>query len=80
MIIEVTPSHVRLQFGDKTVTVEGEGYARGYGSPDFVVYKNSIQEWDPPYKGEKIDDYTRDYILTQLKAGMEERGIVIEIE
>jgi hypothetical protein len=80
MITEITRSHVRLQFGNKTVTIEGEGYARGYGSPDFVVYKKSIQRWDSPFDGLPIDEKTRDQILDDLKTKMSEKRMTIEIE
>ncbi len=80
MITEITRSHVRLQIRDKSVTVQGEGYARGYGSPDFILYQNSIQRWDPPHESQKIDERTKDEILAQIKLEMEGRGMAIEIE
>ena len=79
-IIEMTPSHIRLRFEDKSVTIEGEAYARGYGNPDFVVYKNSIQRWDPPFDGVLIDEDTKDKILAELTAEMSKEKITIEIE
>jgi hypothetical protein len=80
MIVEITRSHVRMRSGDKTVAVQGEGYARGYGSPDFVIYKNSIIRWDPPFDALLIDEQTKEQILTDLKAEMSRKGMVIEIE
>jgi hypothetical protein len=79
MIKEITRSQIRLQLGDKTVTIEGEGYARGYGSPDFVVYKNSIQRWDPPFDGQLIDEHTKDEIIATVTSEMLMKGMTIEI-
>jgi hypothetical protein len=80
MITEITRGHVRMQFGNRTVTVEGEGYARGYGSPDFVVYKDSIQRWDPPDENTIIDEHTKDQILALLIEEMAKEGMKIEVE
>jgi hypothetical protein len=80
LVTEITRSHVRLQLADKTITIEGEGFARGYGSPDYVVYENSIQRWDPPFEGLLIDDKTKAEILVELKTEMSRRGMVIEVE
>jgi hypothetical protein len=79
-ILEITRGHIRLQVGDKVVTVQGEGYAREYGSPDFVIFKNSIQRWDPPFVGLEIDERTREQILDALKTEMSKKKITIEIE
>jgi Immunity protein 74 len=62
------------------VTVEGEGYARGYGSPDFVIYKNSIQRWDPPFDEVPIDECTKDRIIADLATEMAAKGMTIEVE
>jgi hypothetical protein len=80
MITEITRAHIRLTLGEKTVTVEGEGFAPGYGSPDFVVYKNSIERWDPPFDVEVIDDIAREQILLEIKQEMSKKGMTIEIE
>jgi hypothetical protein len=80
MITEITRGHIRLQFGNRVVTVQGEGYARGYGAPDFVVYKNSIQRWDPPYDNTLLDEDTKDQILAVVTAEMAKKGMTIEIE
>jgi hypothetical protein len=80
MITEITRSHIRVQVGDKALTIEGEGFARGYGSPDFVIYRNSIQRWDPPFDDMLIDEQTKDKMLCELKEEMSVKGMTIEIE
>jgi len=80
MIVEITRSYVRISVGEKTVKVEGEAYAPGYGSPNFVAYANSIRKWDPPDDAVEIDNETKAEILRLLRAGMDERNMTIEIE
>jgi len=66
--------------GDKTVTIEGEAYAPGYGSPSFVAYVNSIRNWDPPENAIEIDATMKAEILRLLKHGMYERNLTVELE
>lgn len=80
MIIEIARGHIRLQFGGRIVTIEGEAYASGYGSPNFVAYRSSIRRWDPPYESLTIDDETKGEILIDLASRMKEKGMSIEIE
>jgi hypothetical protein len=80
-IIESTPGHVRAKFGDRTVKIGCEVFARGYGSPDFVLYKNSINQWDPPHDAEPIDESAKDAIIQEIKSVMEtEMNSTVEIE
>ena len=80
MIIEMQRGKVRLKLGDKTVTIGGEAYLPGHGSPDFVAYSNSIEYWDPPHKNLKISDTERLQILELLKTCMAEKNLSLEIE
>lgn len=80
MITEMTRGHIRLKLGDKTVTIQGEMYLPGYGSPNFVAYSNSIQWWDPPFESEAIDERIKGEILTALKHEMAMKGLTIEVE
>jgi hypothetical protein len=80
MIIDMQRGMVRVKLGDKTVTIEGEAYLRGLGSPDFVAYSNSIEHWDPPSQNLKISDAERLQILEVLKTCMAEKNLSLEIE
>lgn len=80
MILEITRSHVRLLIDGRTVTVGGEAYLRGYGSPDFVAYANSFDNWDPPFDGETIDGLTKQRILNAIVGELAARGMTCEIE
>ena len=80
MIIEITRSYIRMQVGDRTVTIEGEAYIPGHGSPDFVVYENSIRKWDPPNEKIEIDEISKKKILNLLKNEMKRKKMSLEVE
>ncbi len=80
MITEITRSHIRIRVGDRTVTIQGEAYLPGYGSPDFVIYENSIRHWDPPNENIEIDEITRKEILELLGKGLEKKKLTFEVE
>lgn len=44
--------HIRLKIGDKVVTVMGEALLPSEDSPDYVIYSDSIQNWDSPHENE----------------------------
>jgi len=79
MILEITRGHIRMEIEGKKITILGEAYFRGSGSPDFVVYSNSIRNWDAPDSG-YIDKYTKEKIIRELYKSMKEKNMTIEIE
>jgi hypothetical protein len=79
MIIEIQRGHVVLEVGGKRITIEGEAYFRGFGSPDFVAYKNSIHQWDPPDRGFLRPDEVEGVIET-LREDFRKREMTLEIE
>lgn len=78
-IVEITRGRIKLRIGARTVTIEGEGHMPGHGSPDFVVYGNTLQRWDPPGR-EPVREDERAQILEVLRRGLAERGLSYEIE
>lgn len=78
-IVELTRGHIRMRVGDRTVTIEGEGYMPGHGPPDFDVYANSIRSWDPPDAHVEIDPRARGEILRLLREEMTKKNLTIEI-
>lgn len=80
MIIEITRSYIKMQVGDRTVTIEGEAHIPGHGSPDFVVYENSIRKWDPPNEKIEIDEISKKKILKLLKSEMKRKNMSFEVE
>jgi Immunity protein 74 len=79
-ILHVTPSHIQVKVGSRTITIECETFARGYGSPDFVIISSSIRRWDKPHDSKTIDAATKQEILSLLKAEMMKRNWSVEIE
>jgi hypothetical protein len=79
MILEVTRGHIKLKYKDRIITILGEALLPGYGSPDFVVYSNSITHWDDD-SNIPIDRDQKEKILDLLKKDANERNLSIEIE
>lgn len=77
MIVEFTRGHVRLEIDGRTVTIGGEAYLRGHGSPDFVAEQDTIKTWDD---GSTVTDPELEMILADLLASATERGLTFEIE
>jgi len=80
MIIKISRGYILYSFRGKMVTIEGEAYLPGYGSPDFVVYSELIKNWDPPDDQVRIDEATKKELLEHLEEEMKSRGMTIEIE
>ena len=66
--------------GTKSVTIYGEAFLRGYGSPDFVLYQNSIENWDAPNDQEKLTSAEKEDLIQFLKSEFRRRKMVLEIE
>jgi hypothetical protein len=80
MIKNLTRGSVVFQFEGKTIMLQGEGYLRGHGSPDFVVYENSVVNWEPPHETEPIDDATKRRLLAALLDSFRESGMTATVE
>ena len=65
-IVDSKPYCITIAVGPKTMRVGCEAFQRGSGSPDFVIYKNTIENWDPPFDIEVIDDAMRHRIVDEL--------------
>jgi hypothetical protein len=71
-----TPSSITIEIDGRTVEIDAQGYLRGRGSPDFVVYSSSIVRWSD---GAKISHEDKDRILDDLRRSAKEKGWSIEI-
>ena len=69
-----------MKYGEKTITIEGEAYERGYGSPDFVAVVSSMRSWDEQKRQYLLDNATREKILIGLKQRIIERNMTIGYE
>jgi Immunity protein 74 len=64
---EVSRGHLRVHDGAKSITVYGEPLLRGYGSPDFVLYQNSIEKWDVSDSQEDVAPAEKKQLIQFLK-------------
>jgi hypothetical protein len=59
--------------------VYGEAFLRGYGSPDFVLYQNSIKKWEPPDDRE-VTPAEKERLIQFIKDEFSRRKMFLEIE
>jgi len=74
-LIELTRAKARVRVGQRLATVWGEGYARGFGSPDFEAFRKQV-EWDD---GTPVTEEDRDRILRVLEEAARARKLRLEI-
>lgn len=79
-IVKTTPSSISLKVGDKTIKVLGESFARGLGSPDFIIDVNSIKIWGNPDDSIAVTEDERAYILQYLLDELTRRNWVVIAE
>jgi len=79
-IKKITRGSIVMTVGNRQITIQGEAYERGYGSPDFVAYLSSLKTWDPPHDQTPLDEQTRQKIVKGLKEKIAERQMTIEFE
>jgi hypothetical protein len=65
-IIKTTPSSISLQVDDKTLKVLGESFARGFGSPDFIIDIGSIDTWEQPHEAIVVTENEKKMIVQYL--------------
>ena len=80
-ILSITRGHIRFCHTDgRTATVGAEGLVPMPGQPDFVIYRGSLQRWDPPHEAVAISDHEREAIMADLMDSLRTRGITFEVE
>jgi hypothetical protein len=79
-LTEIARGHLRVNDGAKSVTVYGEALLRGHGSPDFVLYQNSIEKWDAPNDHEDVTPAEKEQLIQFLKEEFSRRKMFLEIE
>lgn len=78
-LTEIARGHLRVASGCENVTVYGEAFLRGYRSPDFVLYQNSIEKWDPP-NDRDVTSAEKERLIDFIKDEFSRRKMVLEIE
>lgn len=79
-LTEIARGHLRVKDGAKNVTVYGEAFLTGYGSPDFLLYQNSIKKWDAPNNQEQMTTFEKKQLIQFLKEEFSRRKMLLEIE
>ena len=79
-LVEITHGHLGVKIGGKSITIYGEAFLRGYGSPDFVLYQNSIEKWDVPDDKENLTLIEKKQLFQFLKEEFSRRKMCLEIE
>jgi len=79
-LVEITHGHLRVKIGGKSITIYGEGFLREYGSPDFVLYQNSIENWDAPDDKGNLTLIEKKQLFQFLKEEFSRRKMCLEIE
>jgi hypothetical protein len=79
-LTKIARGHIVLEDGDKTAIVYGEAFIRGHGSPDFIVYCNTILQWDFPNDDCEISSQEKSEIIKFLRNEFIRRNMIVEIE
>ena len=70
----IARGHLRVKDGAKSVAVCGEALLRGHGSPDFVLYQNSIERWNAPNYQEDVTPAEKEWLIQFLRrSSLEEK-------
>lgn len=79
-LVEITHGHLRVRIREKSITIYGEAFLRGYGSPDFVLYQNSIEKWDAPDDKENLTLIEKKQLFQFLREEFSRRKMCLKIE
>ena len=79
-LVEITRGHLWVKVEGKSITIYGEAFLRGYGSPDFVLYQNSIEKWNAPDDKENLTIIEKEQLIQFLKEEFSRRKMLLEIE
>ena len=80
MIVEWTRGHILIQLGNKSVTVYGEALNAQHGGVSYVVYLNSIRNYNAPYEKESIKESDKKRIISIIDAYAASKKMKIEYE
>lgn len=73
-IIRTTPSSIKVKVGDRVAKLAGESFARGYGSPDFIIDSSSLKHWEEPLEDIPVSDLERREIIEFAIVTLRARG------
>ena len=79
-IVKTTPSSILVKEGEKTIKVQGESFARGFGSPDFIIDIGSVRQWSSPSGLIDISPAEREEIIKFLLDELSRRNWIVTAE
>jgi Immunity protein 74 len=80
-IAQTTPYAVFVSHEEKSLKIPGESFARGYGSPDFVIAKDAELQWSHKDGSlHKVEASERQLILQFVLDSLRGRGWDITVE
>ena len=80
MIKRITPSKIVAEYDGKQITIYGEALLPGFGSSNYIIYKNSIDGWDPPNDETPFSEEDKQLIIVGLTEDLNDRSITFEFE
>lgn len=80
MILDITRGHIKVKIGGKTVTLQGEMFFPGNDKMGFVLYRNSIKNWDEPNQDLPITPDEVDAIMDDIRNDFAKGGHTFEVE
>lgn len=79
-VIQVSRGNIRLKSDDKQVRALGEALiASTPADPSYVVYLNSIDNWETP-AGVALTETEKHDVITAIRKYFHGRGSVIDLE
>jgi hypothetical protein len=63
--------------GERTMRIDSEMVP---GPAGMVVFKRSIQHWDPPHQYKEVDEQSRSLIVENIGMALKFRGYHIDID
>jgi hypothetical protein len=79
-LTKITRGHMVLKDNHKTTIIYGEAFIRGHGSPDFIVFSNTILRWDFPNDDCEISSQEKSEIIKFLRDEFIRRNMTVEID
>jgi Immunity protein 74 len=79
-IAYMTPGHIDFQFGERSVTLQGEALNPSSGGVDYVIYGFSIDRWNAPKDDQVLTPAERKLVLETVLRELRAKGTVVEVE
>jgi hypothetical protein len=78
MVVQVTPSSIKVEIDGEIAKVFGEGYLPGYDGPSYIACTSSAYNWEPPFSGMPITPEEKRRIILEITDHFSREGNTIE--